>query len=320
MSEHVARNHVSPTTSGERKRIFSAEDGYDDYSKRRYADMYSTMGSSTRQAEAGTSSPRSSHGGVHASSYPVSSLSYSPYQRGDEAGYNDPYGSQYRDSSTQRGSTTERSGFPSYDTRSTEQGYPGQSDFHVYYQDRDVGRRNHEVYSPSLSYEPAPTKRNRFNLSRYQLDDDDSVPDQFAAAVDEDVKPNRFKTQRERLMQSRAEEDEGSDSEGYDDAHQTIGGEDSSSRDNGMSQRERLKRFSAEYSHHVAIPNQWEGEKRLHEFVSFGNVEAALRPFGLMMARAALVNDSMSSRYHCSSSSGMSPCHSNHSNPLTTQS
>lgn len=344
-SGHATRDQVLPATSGEWKRNLSAGDGYDDHSKRRYTDTYSTMSSPTHQTEAGTSSPRASYRGVRTSSYPVSSLYYSPYRRDDEVGYYESGGSQYRDSSTQLGlsyvhfadsnggynrrteaGTRERSSFPSYDTSVTEQGYPEQYGFHQdpYYQESDVGRRNHEVYPPMPSYEPAPTNRDRFNLSRYQLDNDDdllaSVPDQ--SAVNEDVKPNRFKTQRKRIMKSKAEESEESDStgQGYNDTRQTFGGEDSPSSDTGMSQRERLRRFSAEYSHHVVIPNQWEGEKRLQDFVSFGNIETAMRPLGFTMARTALINDSMTSRHHCSSSSGISPCHSNHSNPLASQS
>jgi hypothetical protein len=137
-----------------------------------------------------------------------------------------------------------------------------------------------------------------------------------------DVKPNRFKTQRERLMQSGAEESEESDSKvpGFEEIFPSHEGEDPLSHDNFMSQRERLMQFRKEHAHPVVIPNQWEGEKNLHEYVAFGNIEDDLQPLGLMMARAALVNDSVTTRIYRSSSSGSSGCHSNSSNLLEARS
>lgn len=163
---------------------------------------------------------------------------------------------------------------------------------------------------------PAPqTKRNRFNLSRYQLDEED-IP--ALPAVEPEEKPNRFKTQRERLMLAAAdseEEEEESVSVSSDSQSQSQ----SRSQDSCyMSQRERLRRFSSEQSRHVVIPNEWEGEQRLQEFVTFGNIEAALRPLGLMMARAALVSDSVTTRQRRSSSAGPSRCHTSLSNPRTS--
>ena len=346
---HMARNLVPPITSVGRKRSLKAGDGYDDACKRRRTVEYSTMSFPVDHSGPGFSSPRRSYGGVDPS-IPVSSRYISPSdEKDDETGYNRSDGSQSRssfidpnsfinssyrqladssgmyDRSTRASTKLERYGYPSSGTGYTEQGYPGQYDLHEYpyFQEGDAGRRDDEGI-PSIMplHKPPPTKRNRFNLSRYQLDDAEDLF--LALAVQsadiEDVKPNRFKTQRERLMQAREEESEESGStapESEDTFPSHAAGEDSSSRDSiNMSQSERFRQFQDEHSHHVVIPNQWEGEKNLYEFVAFGNIEAALRPLGLMMARAALVNDSVTTRHHRTSSPGPSGCHTNRSNPL----
>lgn len=325
--EDVASDLASPVTSGDWKRILSPGAGYDDYAKRRLTDDYSTMSLPVGQASTSFSSPSSSsYGGVPASSYPVSSLYYSP-QRDEENEYHRSYCRQSRlvERTPQRSSahrhlsdsnvghdrlteglTTERYCFRSSVASYPEQGYPGQHHFHEYPcpQEADVGMRSDQV-NPSFQF--PLNKRNTFNLSRYQLDDDAefaTVADQFEDV--QDMKPNRFKTQRERSLEVRSEESEESEStaQELEETVRSHGGQDSSSLDSTMSQRERLRKFRFEHSHNVVIPNQWEGEKNLPEFVAFGNIEAALRPLGFMMARAALVNDSVTSRDFRSSSSG----------------
>lgn len=339
----MVRNPVSPVTSGERKRSLSAgADRYDDNAKMLFSDVHSPMSSPVCHVDTDFSSPRPSYG-LH-TSYPISCLYYSP-QKDHEADYDGSSSSDltsHRSSSNRqpadsntgydrstRASTTERFSFPSSRPSSvTSYTEHRQYDFHdyPYLQEGGTGSRNcyNEGNLPIPSYVPPLTKRNRFNLSRYELDEDEDPPatiaDQYV--VTGDVKPNRFKTQRERPMQSGAEESEESDSEvpGFEEIFPSHDGEDSLPHDNFMSQRERLMQFRKEHAHPVVIPNQWEGEKNLHEYVAFGNIEDDLRPLGLMMARAALVDDSVTTRIYRSSSSGSSGCHSNSSNLLEARS
>lgn len=114
------------------------------------------------------------------------------------------------------------------------------------------------------------------------------------------------------MLAAESEEDEEEEEEEEEESQSLSSESQSQSQDSYMSQRERLRRFSSEQSRHVVIPNEWEGEQQLQEFVAFGNIEAALRPLGFMMARAALVSDSVTTRHRRSSSSTPSSC--NHSN------
>lgn len=341
----MVRNPVSPVSSGDRKRSLSAgADRYDDNAKMLFSDVHSPMSSPVCHVDTGFSSPRPSYGSLH-TAYPISCLYYSP-QKDDEADYDGSSSadltshrsSSYRqpaDSNTgydrsTRASTMERFSFPSSRPSSvTSYTEHGQYDVHEqpYLQEGGTSSRNcyNEGNLPIPSCVPPLIKRNRFNLSRYELDEDEeplaTIADQ--SVVTGDVKPNRFKTQREKLMQSGAEESEESDSTvepGFEEIFPSHEGEDSLSRDNFMSQRERLIQFRKEHAHLVVIPNQWEGEKNLHKYVAFGNVEDDLRPLGLMMARSALVNDSVTTRIYRSSSSGPSGCHNNSSNPLEVRS
>jgi hypothetical protein len=229
----------------------------------------------------------SSYSGLHTPSYPVSSL----YQ-------------SHRDPETSNGSHSRRK---SKNASSQEEGYPGQYDHFRDYpltQSQDTGS----------SFPSQQTKsNNRFNLSRYQLDE--AVELAPNTVLDPAEKPNRFKTQRERIMLAADSEE---DEEEEEEESRSLSSESQSqSQDSYMSQRERLRRFSSEQSRHVVIPNEWEGEQKLQEFVAFGNIEAALRPLGLMMARAALVSDSVTTRHARSSSTGPSCCHSGLGNPRT---
>lgn len=61
-----------------------------------------------------------------------------------------------------------------------------------------------------------------------------------------------------------------------------------------MSPRERIQLFRQQMSGKVVIPETWPGEEKLKEWAPHGVVEDALRPLGLMIARAALMNDSLS--------------------------
>lgn len=60
-----------------------------------------------------------------------------------------------------------------------------------------------------------------------------------------------------------------------------------------MSSSDRLQNFRRQQAGKVVIPETWEGEQKLQNWVGFGDVEEAMRPLGLMMARAALVTDSV---------------------------
>jgi hypothetical protein len=308
--------------SNDRKRSFSSNEGHDFGAKRPTVDV---PGKNT--------SSKSVYGGGQTSSYPSSSLYHSSSQRDAEVS-NGTYSSLSRRPSSgnrmgpvrsSQRDMMERSGFP-YDTSLTEEGYPGQYDLQ---QAGNVSGRNYDMEMPSRpSYSSSLTKRNRFNLSRYQLGEDEDL---FASipACDPEEKPNKFKTQRERIMLAERDEksEEMSDSRALRFDETSLSNEDvdsssesqSQSQDSYMSQRERLRRFSSEQARHVAIPNEWEGETKLQEFVAFGNIEAALRPLGLMMARAALVSDSVDTRHRRrSASSGPSCCHTNLSKSLTS--
>jgi hypothetical protein len=61
-----------------------------------------------------------------------------------------------------------------------------------------------------------------------------------------------------------------------------------------MSPRERIQLFRQQMSGKVVIPETWPGEEKLKEWAPHGVVEDALRPLGFMIARAALMNDSLS--------------------------
>lgn len=304
----------------DRKRSFSSSEGHDFGAKRLTVDVPGKKTSS-----------KSGFGGGQTSSYPASSLYHSPSQRDAEVS-NGTYSSLSRrpSSGNRMGPVRlskrdmEGSGFP-YDTRLPEEGYPGQYDLQ---QAGNVSRRDYDLEMPSRpSYSSSLTKRNRFNLSRYQLGDDEDI---FASipATDPEEKPNKFKTQRERIMlverDEKSEETSDSGALRFDETSFSNEDADSSSesqshsQDSYMSQRERLRRFSSEQARHVAIPNEWEGETKLQEFVAFGNIEAALRPLDLMMARAALVSDSVKTRHlRRSTSSGPSCCGTSLSNSLT---
>lgn len=285
-----------------------------------------------RTVDVSEQSTLSTYGREHTPSYPVSSLYHSSSQ-GETEFSNGPYFNHSRPSSgncmgpvesTER-DMMERSGLPSYNfpNYDSEEGYPGQCEVL-----HDV-KRNYDMEMPSIpsipSYSSRPTKRNRFNLSRYQLDEDDELLASIPAS-DPEEKPNKFKTQRERLMAlEQSEQMSGRSGPCFDETCLPLQGRDSSSHesqsqshDSFMSQRERLRRFSSEQARHVSIPNEWEGETRLQEFVAFGNIEAALRPLGLMMARSALVSDSVTTRSRRrSTSSGPSCCYTSRSNSLT---
>lgn len=270
----VSRSSQSPASSNYRKRSVSVGDEQKGKSRRVSLDV-STWSLPSSPSE--TVSDRvmktpsgSAHGGVRSCVYPESlNVSYEPSP------------------------VLENSGFSCYESSLTGLGCPGQYDVLV--------QNSVETNSPVPLLAPLPTKQNRFNLSRYQLDDDEDL---FAtisepAAAQDEAKPNKFKTQRERLMVAMSPESEESDSTAPDcDVTNLPHGGDESSQDSYMSQRERLRRFSNEQCRNVVIPNQWEGETKLQEFVAFGNIEAALRPLGLMMARAALVSDSVNTRHH----------------------
>ncbi|KAG0590120.1 hypothetical protein KC19_1G073500 [Ceratodon purpureus] len=313
-------------SSNDRKRSSSSSDGHGFDGKRRTVD--------------GPGKSHSGYGGVHTPSYPVSSLYHSPSHADAEVSNGSHSIHSRRPSSgnctgpvqSSRRDMMERSGYPAYELTPREEGYPGQYDLRdsPYGQPLgDMGRPCFEMEIPPMpSYSPPRTKQNRFNLSRYQLDENDDLLASTPASEPEE-KPNRFKTQRERLMLAvraeRSQDVSGSTAPSVDETSLCFGDADSSSQsqsqsqDSYMSQRERLRRFSSEQSRHVVIPNEWEGETKLQEFVAFGNIEAALRPLGLMMARAALVSDSVNTRHHQRSvSSGPSGCHTTLSNPLTS--
>ncbi|XP_024392728.1 uncharacterized protein [Physcomitrium patens] len=294
VSADLSRCPKSPVSSNDRKRSFLSVEDHEHKAKRRSADVSATGLSSsptTLVSPNVRNTPlASTNGGVHTSSY-------------SDAGYG-PYASKIN--------SIEKSSLPSYDTGLMDQGYPGHYD--------DIGRRNTEDFPSIPLCIPPPTKQNRFNLSRYQLGDDEDL---FATisqpvAISEEDKPSRFKSQRERLMMARSQESEesGSTCPEFYETNLSLAAEGSSSQDSFMSQRERLRRFSNEQCRSVVIPNQWGGETKLQEFVAFGNIEDALRPLGLMMARAALVSDSVNTRHRHSSSSGRS--YTSLSNPVTS--
>lgn len=224
-------------------------------------------------------------------SYPVSSLYHS-----------------HRDSEVTNGSQrSQKSKIADF----TEGGYPGQCD---HFRDYPLT----QPQDPGSSYRPLPAKlNNRFNLSRYQLDAEDELTPN--PVMDCGEKPNRFKSQRERLMLAAEGEEEEEEEEKEEEESQSLSsGSRSESQDSYMSQRERLRRFSSEHSRHVVIPNEWEGEQQLQEFVALGNIEAALRPLGLMMARAALVSDSVTTQHRRPSSTARSCCQTIHGNPRSS--
>ncbi|KAH7404699.1 hypothetical protein KP509_15G039100 [Ceratopteris richardii] len=55
--------------------------------------------------------------------------------------------------------------------------------------------------------------------------------------------------------------------------------------------RQRLQEYRMQMSGKVVIPDSWGREEQLQDWVTYGIVEDALRPAGLMAARAALVNE-----------------------------
>ncbi|MCO5570543.1 hypothetical protein L7F22_024266 [Adiantum nelumboides] len=58
-----------------------------------------------------------------------------------------------------------------------------------------------------------------------------------------------------------------------------------------MCGRQRLQLHRLQVSGKVSIPDKWGCEQQLQEWVSYGIVEDALRPAGLMSARTALVSE-----------------------------
>ncbi|CAM6036016.1 unnamed protein product [Sphagnum compactum] len=61
-----------------------------------------------------------------------------------------------------------------------------------------------------------------------------------------------------------------------------------------MSPRARIQLFRQQISGKVNIPETWPGEEKLKDWACHSDVEDALRPLGLMLATASLVEDSLS--------------------------
>ena len=80
-----------------------------------------------------------------------------------------------------------------------------------------------------------------------------------------------------------------------------------------MCGRQRLQRHWMETGGNVCIPEIWGREQHLEEWVSYGIVEDALRPAGLMAARAALINTDVRRRKTSSASSSTSSSPNNRS-------
>lgn len=60
--------------------------------------------------------------------------------------------------------------------------------------------------------------------------------------------------------------------------------------------RDKLQNFRMQMAGHVSLPDSWHGDNNLYDWIETEPVEEALRPLGLMMARAALINDHKDSR------------------------
>ena len=128
---------------------------------------------------------------------------------------------------------------------------------------------------PGSSHRAPP---NRFNLSRYQLSEEElsrtREKEMPSGEHHDDVEADR-----DALPESPA---------AYDADWTSL----LSPSGNVVDPRKKLLDFREHHAGHGVIPNTWAGEQRLHEWVGFGNIEDALRPLGLVMARASLVSNS----------------------------
>lgn len=130
---------------------------------------------------------------------------------------------------------------------------------------------------PGTSHRAPP---NRFNLSRYQLSEEElSHTREKEMPSGEHHGDGDVEVERDALPGSPA---------AYDADWTSL----LSPSGNVVDPRKKLLDFREHVAGHGAIPNTWAGEQRLHEWSGFGNIEDALRPLGLVMARASLVLNS----------------------------
>lgn len=124
---------------------------------------------------------------------------------------------------------------------------------------------------------------NRFNLSRYRLSDDELAHTREKGMPSgdhhDDGDDDHVAVKRNALSRGRA---------AYDADWTSL----LSPSGNVVDPRKKLLDFREHVAGHGVIPSTWAGEQRLHEWVGFGNIEDALRPLGLVMARASLVSNS----------------------------
>lgn len=130
---------------------------------------------------------------------------------------------------------------------------------------------------PGTSHKAPP---NRFNLSRYQLSEEElSHTREKEMPSGEHHNDDDVEVERDALSESPA---------AYDADWTSL----LSPSGNVVDPRKKLLDFREHVAGHGVIPNTWAGEQRLHEWSGFGNIEDALRPLGLVMARASLVSNS----------------------------
>lgn len=144
----------------------------------------------------------------------------------------------------------------------------------------DMWRGGQDYGSHPGSSHRAPS--NRFNLSRYQLSEEElshTREKEMPSGEHHGDGDGDVEVERDTLPESPA---------AYDADWTSL----LSPSGNVVDPRKKLLDFREHVAGHGVIPNTWAGEQRLHEWSGFGNIEDALRPLGLVMARASLVSNS----------------------------